>query len=408
MTISRVKNIVLVFLILSGIFLSNAFCNEETSLANDQPLVTATFFDSDLKEALKEVSVQTGINIAVDEVVKGIVTLELKNVPLEKALRMMLIGGGFSFHKVDDFYVVGLADPRNPVFQGLSETEIYYFKNINAQSAKSLLPAFYEPYVKFSDKDLTTENGSATVNAPPDLLEKIMSDLGKIDGERKQIRIKALVTEIRNEVLKNWGMNVLSIDFGAKGTTGSRTLALDLAEGTLTGEGDSSFGHFSTTLNALVNEKKATIHADPVLLVTEGKSGELFVGEKRTLILYSTGTSSTSSSTENVEAGTTLKVAPKIVGNQIELSVAQKVSDFQDNTTDEIVVKSREYSSTVRFLPGQTVMVAGLTNKNDSDTTIKTPILGDIPLIGYLFKQKSKTKDDSELLVFLTAEVVKE
>jgi type II secretory pathway component GspD/PulD (secretin) len=392
--------IILICCLLIGISIPIRAETEKT--AYSEVLVNATFFDSDLRESLKEVSLQTGIAIVCDENIKGIITMNLVNAPFEKALRMMVSGGGFAFKKVDDYYIVGLPDPRNPTFPLLCETAVYNFQNISMESAKSLIPQNYQSYIR-----MDAENGTAIINAPASIISSIMADLGKIDGKRAQIRIKALVTEIRQEVLKNWGMNLMNIDFEATGN-GTRTLALDLVKGTITGEGDGNFGHFATTINALVNEKKVAIHADPVLLVTEGKSGELFVGEKRTLILYSTGTSATSSSTENVEAGVTLKVTPKIVGDQIELTVAQRVSDFNDDTTDKIVVKSREYSSTVRFLPGQTVMVAGLTDKTSSDTTVKTPILGDIPLIGYLFKQKSKLKEDSELLVFLTAEVAKE
>jgi type II secretory pathway component GspD/PulD (secretin) len=379
-----------------------AFALPDDSKKNE-PLVTVTFFDSDLREALKELALQTRTNILIDENVKGVITMDVKDVPLEKTLRMMLIGGGYSYRKVDDFYIVGLPDPKNPAFSGLSESMVYYLKNISADSARSLMPGIYEPYVRFDNgKD------SVSVIAPPELLEKIIADIQKIDGERKQIKIKALVTEIGNEVLKEWGMNLLNIDFNATGK-GDRTLGLDIVSGLITSEGDANFGHFTTTIKAMVDEKKATIHADPVLVVTEGKSGDLFVGEKRTLILYSTGTYSTSSSTENVEAGITLKVTPKIVGDQIELAVSQKVSNFDDDDSkDEIVVKSREYNSTVRFLPGQTVMVAGLTQMNTTDSIIKTPILGDIPIVGYLFKQKSKSKGDSQLLVFLTAEVVKQ
>jgi type II secretory pathway component GspD/PulD (secretin) len=394
-----VKGLLILCLFLGIINLAAA----ETEKENKEPLVTATFFDSDLRESLNEVSMQIGVAFICDDNVKGIITMELKNVPLEKALRMMVSGGGFMFRKIDDYYLIGLPDPRSYTFQMLCETAVYSFKNISIESARALIPDSYKDYIK-----LDTEKGMAMIKAPSSLISEILADLAKIDGAKAQIRIKALVTEIRNEVLKNWGMNLMNIDFNPTATeSGTKTLALNLTKGTLNGEGNASFGHFSTTINALVNDKKATIHADPVLLVTEGKSGELFVGEKRTLILYSTGTSSTTSSTENVEAGVTLKVTPKIVGDQIELTIAQKVSDFDDDTTDEIIVKSREYSSTVRFLPGQTVMVAGLTDKSTSDTTVKTPILGDIPLIGYLFKQKSKSKNDSEILIFLTAEVVK-
>jgi type II secretory pathway component HofQ len=369
---------------------------------SEQPLVTATFFDSDLRESLKEIALQCKVNIVTDENVRGLVTLELKDVPLEKALRMMLFGGGYSFRKIDDFYVVGLADPKNPAFAGLCDTEVFYFENISAESARSLLPNFYEPYVKFdAGKD------SATIIAPPELLAKITADLKKMDGKKCQIMIKALVTEVQNQVLKEWGMDSLNVDLNPT-KVGARTLGVNIPNGLISGSGDGNFGHFEATIKAMVNEKKAIVHADPTLIVNEGKTGELFVGEKRTLILQSQGTNASTSSTENVEAGTSLKVTPRLLGDQIELTFSQKVSGFEDEyRTDQILVRSREFNSVIRFAPGQTVMVAGLTEKKTSNGTLKTPILGDIPLIGLLFKQKSDSKDESQLLIFLTAEVIK-
>ncbi len=375
----------------------------ETGTDGGEPLVTATFFDSDLREALKEISLQTGIAFICDENVRGIITMDLKSVPLEKALRMMVSGGGFTFRKLEDYYIIGLPDPRNPSYQMLCESACYYFKNVGIDSARALIPDNYKSYIK-----LDPERGVAMIKAPSSLLNDILKDLAKIDGARAQIRIKALVTEVNNESLKELGMNLLSIDFTKTGNKVTNT-TLDVLNGTLTGNGFTSFGSFTTTIKALVNEKKATIHADPEIIVTEGKSGELFVGEKRTLILSSQGTNAITSSMENVEAGTYFKVTPKILGDQIELTVSQKISSFgDDGSPDQISVTSREFSSVVRFLPGQTVMVAGITQKNTRNDTVKTPLLGDIPIIGLLFKQRSKAKADSELLIFLTAEVVKE
>ena len=397
----------LLSLLMSCSILACTVAAEEAGVDQSQPLVTATFFETDLREALHEIAIQTGINMTVDENVRGVVTLELKGVPFEKALKMILISGGFSFRKVDDFYVIGWADPRNPGFAGLSESQVYYFKNISVDSAKALLPEFYKPYVKFGIGDKERQD-VAMVSAPPDLLQAILADLKKMDGNREQIKIRALVTEVSNEVLKEWGMDLLKIDFNAVKGSGLELLQLNIPEGTISGSGRVDFGKFETIIKALANEKKAVIHADPVLLVTEGESGELFIGEKRTLILHSQGTSSTTSSTENVEAGTALKVTPRLFDGQIELAVLERISGFDNSTTEEITVKTREYNSVVRFLPGQTVMVAGLTEKREQDSTLKTPILGDIPIIGWLFKQKSKFRGDMELLLFLTGEVVKE
>ncbi len=369
-----------------------------------QPMVTATFFESDLREALSEVSLRTKVNIVADSNVNGTISLELKEVPLEEALYMMLVGGGYTFRKIKDFYLVGLPNLKNPAFTELTETGVYHFRNVQGESIKSLVPEPYGPYVK-----VDSAQNMATVIAPPTILRRILDDLGKIDGDvsKRQFRIKALVTEVQNQVLKEWGMDKLTAYFdGTNG--GAKKLAVDLAAGVIWGEGNASFGHFAAVIQGLVNDKKAVINSDPMVIVTEGKTGNLFVGDRRTLILQSQGATSTTSTTENVEAGTTLQVTPRLFGDQIELTFTQKVNVFDDttSTTNQILVRTREYSSVVRFLPGQTVMVAGLTEKQTKKSTSKTPGLGDIPLIGLFFKQQMDQKSDSDLLIFLTAEVI--
>jgi type IV pilus assembly protein PilQ len=365
----------------------------------DAPLVTATFFESDLREALREVALQTGINITTDENVKGTISMELKEVPLEKSLRMMLIGGGFSFRKVDDFYVVGLADTKNPSFKDLCETGLYCFKNINGESAKALLPSAYENYVR-----IDPVRGLATVSAPPDMLVRIMADLEKLDGLRQQIKVKALITAVRNEVLKEWGLNVLTRDWNTPTSGAGPSYSMDLTNGILNLDVFGDFGHVATAIKALEMDKKAKVYADPVIMVDDGKTGELFVGDRRTIILQS---ATASDKIENIEAGTTLKVTPRLAGNQIELGIIQKVSSFNEESTDSISVRSNEFSSSICIPSGGTLMVVGLTENQSQNQVSKVPILGDIPLIRLFFKHKSDLKTDSQLLIFITAEVVK-
>ena len=75
-----------------------------------EPLVSTVFFETDVRDAVNELIFQTGINIIMDETVRGIVTLDLRDVPLEKALTMLSMAGGFSFRKIDDYYFLGIAD----------------------------------------------------------------------------------------------------------------------------------------------------------------------------------------------------------------------------------------------------------------------------------------------------------
>ena len=140
------------------------------------------------------------------------------------------------------------------------------------------------------------------------------------------------------------------------------------------------------------------IHADPVVQVADGKTADLFVGEQRVLIL---DVYESYDQVEKIEAGTGLKVTPRIFEDRIELEMTQTVSYFVDNNGREPVVRVAEFGSTLRLIPGQTVLVSGLTQVEDRNRTSQTPVLGRIPLLRLLFREGREEQKESELLVFI-------
>jgi type IV pilus assembly protein PilQ len=365
-----------------------------------EPLVTIIFFEMELREALRELALQTGVNIVMDENITGTVTLELENAPLEKALQMMLAGGGFSYRKVDDYYLVGLADPKNRVFADLAETEFYFFKNTKVSTVEALLPEAFRQNVRFDP-----ETNVAAVTAPHGLRERIIADFKKIDTPRAQVRVKALVSEVQTEVVKEWGIDLLNWEFTSSLTKKPDwTAVLGLAPGTLALETD-IYGLLHTKIRALEKEGTAKIHADPVVQVADGKTADLFIGEQRVLIL---DVYETYDQVEKIEAGTGLKVTPRVFEDRIELELTQTVSYFVDNNSSQPVVRLAEFASTLRLIPGQTILVSGLTQVEGRDRMSRTPVLGRIPLIRLFFRESRKEKKESELLLFISAEVVEE
>jgi type II secretory pathway component GspD/PulD (secretin) len=147
------------------------------------------------------------------------------------------------------------------------------------------------------------------------------------------------------------------------------------------------------------------VQADPVVVVTEGKTAQLFVGDKKTIILQ-TEDSSYSNQSETVEAGISLKVTPRVYSDYLELAINQKVSGIEQEEKDRILVKTREFDSVVRLAAGNTMMIAGLTEKQSKSAEQKTPLLGDIPIVRFFFKEKKSEQFDSQMLIFLTAEVL--
>jgi len=365
-----------------------------------EPLVTIVFFETELREALRELAFQTGINIVMDENITGTVTLELTDTPFEKALQMLLAGGGYTYRKVDDYYLVGLADPKNRIFADLAETEFYSFRNVKVSTVEALLPEAFRQNVRFDP-----ETNTAAVTAPRGLKERIIADFKKIDTPRKQVRVKALVSEVQTEIIKEWGIDLFNWEF----TSGLKknpdwTAILGLAPGALALETD-VFGLLHTKIRALEREGTAKIHADPVVQVLDGKTADLFIGEQRFLLLE---VYEAYDQVEKIEAGTGLKVTPRVFEGHIELELTQTVSYFVDNNGSEPVVRVAEFASTLRLLPGQTVLVSGLTQTEGRNRTSQTPVLGRIPLLRLFFRENREEEKESELLVFISAEVVEE
>lgn len=362
----------------------------------EEPLVTIMLFETDLREALSEISLQTGVSIIADQTVSGLVTADLQDVPLEKALRMILFTGGFSYRKVDDFFFVGLPDPRSNTFGALVETEVITLHNTKAQEILDQLPTFLTTYVKGAPG-----GNLLTISAPPLELQRIKNLIKQLDTPRQTVEIKVLVTEVSAQAVKELGNSLLkftadkgqSINEDWSGTIGFEDNLLTLET--------NIWGSLLTKLRLLEEKQEAKIHADPRVLVADRETAELFIGDRQ--ILPIKADADEASRIERIEVGVTLKVTPTIVsGDEVILSLAPEVSHFVSEARPDLVVKRNAVSTTVRLANGQTAVLAGMTMQDYYDLTRKVPILGDIPLIRWLFRSDVKREADREVLVFVT------
>ena len=366
----------------------------------DEITVSTLFYETDIREALGELVLQTGINIIYDETVRGIVTLDLDNVPFEQALRMLLIGGGFTYRKVDDFFLVGLADPRSPMFQSLVETETVRLQYLTASEARALLPTFYDRYLRTPGEGYTM-----TVTGPPDIIERLRTDLAKIDTPQQEVLIKALVTEISAEALEELGgtfFNWSTQGFPAWDSEGLFSIGLP-APGTVSIE-TGLFGQLEARIRALEQNDEATVRANPQIRVVDRRTANLFMGDTRHIILTPEGAASR---LERVDVGVTLNVTPRILANnQIHLTIAPEISHVTDERREDLVVRRSEMSTSLFLESGETALLAGMTVEDILEQERKVPILGDIPLLRLLFRQTIERQSERELLVFITAEII--
>jgi len=361
----------------------------------EPPLVNLFLFESSIRDALSEVSLQTGVNIIPDSTVTGRVTVDLQDVPLEQALRIILIGGGYSYRKIDDFYFVGLPDPRSITFRELADTKIVVLKHVTAGEIMSALPTFLANYVK-GERDGST----LTITAPPGELARILELIETLDVAQRQVEIQVIVTEISTKALKELGLNLFEAVFGAgEAFKENWTAKLGLQNNLFSLE-TNILGNILLNLKALEEAQAASIHADPRVLVGDGQSAELFVGDRQILLLADSNDKTTR--LERVEVGMHLKVTPRIIGNEIVLAIAPEMSHFVSESKSNLVVKQSSVSTTVRLKDGQTAVLAGMTLQEEGDQTRKVPILGDIPIIRWLFRSDAERTAEKELLILVT------
>ena len=367
----------------------------EATGSEGEPLVNLFLFETSIKDALSEIALQAGVNIIPDSTVSGVVTLDLQNVPLERALRMVLIGGGFTFRKIDDFYFVGLPDPRSTTFGELAEIQVISLKNLTAGQILANLPPFLLNYVK-GERD----GRVLTITAPPAELEKIIQFIEALDLPQKQVEIQVIVTEITAKALKELGTNLFEFSMGAGEKLNQAWSGRVGLQNSLLALESNLFGQLLLSLKALEETQEAKVHADPHVLVSDGQSAQLFVGDRQILLL--TDSDDRTTRVERIEVGMSLRVTPQIMGDEILLSIAPEMSHFVNESKSQLVVKQSSISTTVKLQNGQTALLAGMTVQEEGDQVRKVPILGDIPIVRWLFRSDSTRVAERELLIFVT------
>jgi type II secretory pathway component GspD/PulD (secretin) len=392
----------------------------DSQASEDQPLISNVFFYTDIRQAIADVAAQSGVSIIVDETVQGMITLEIVDLPLEQCLRRMLSPFGFTFRKMDGYYLVGSAYPDSPSFAALSVTEMIPLNYLRAKDAQSLLSRFYEPFIR-----VNAEMNALAVSASPEIIARIKEDLTKIDVPPRQVMIEAVVTEFSENARKELGMDYSWL--GVKDGKSWNIIApfaslLDTALNVAVPQDELGVVHvrpgtykgwsygFMGGLRAMIDDGKIKIRANPRIATIEGQKATIFIGQEEYYILYTPGVTYAYGQLERILVGVSLTITPFISQQgEITVEIEPEVSDVVGvGTTDLPVVNKRTVKTKVRVREGETIIIGGLLQKNEVTRGWKIPILGQIPILGYLFSHTSKVTEENEVVVFITPHILTE
>lgn len=311
-------------------------------------------------------------------------------------------------------------------------------------------PISVSPFEAASGITITPDkaSNSLVIAASPSDYQSLVQILRQLDRRRRQVFVEAMIVEASIDKLQELGTkwravakhNGEPVFVGGVGKMDSAALTSIITG--LTGLTMGGMGNFfnvpvttvgsdgtPTTSSMTIpgfsaifsmNEFKDAVNvlSTPQILTSDNKEAEIVVGEnvpmvsKRERDVTTTGT--VLNSIERKDVGITLRITPQITeGDYVKLDLYQEISALKEDSEEILInvgpsMTKRSTKTSVVVKDGQTVVIGGLMQEKDIENLTKVPVLGDVPVLGYLFKQKSLSKTKTNLLVFLTPRVVKE
>jgi len=258
---------------------------EKKETTEEARLITNVFFETDMREALRDISAQAGIPLVADDSVQGLVSLEVQDRPLEETLKIMLSSGGYSYKKMDGYYLIGTAEPGSPTFEKLTTTIYIKPTYFSAREVSGLLSSSFSPYIQVSE-----EQNVLTVTASDDVITRIRTDISEIDKAPQQIVLQAVVTDISESGIKTLSRS-MNWTFSQSDNDDARQ---NLRRNNVTTQGlsfdPSSLGSMGLTyattgkltrglisaIKALVVNDKAVIRATPRISTLDGHQARIY------------------------------------------------------------------------------------------------------------------------------------
>lgn len=377
--------------------------------AKKPTLVTNVFYETSLRQVLSDIATQVGVVIVPDVSVRGVVTCELKDVPLDKALEIVLAGTGFVVKKTPDYYLVCSAHLESPSFTLISQTEVVKLNYVKADAAAKLLSSTFRPYVQADEK-----SDIVCITAPRDLMERIAADLRMIDQPPRHVLLEArIVVMERSDLLDlgvQWSWPQILVgafsDSSQHGGGAPPRWPWGIRIGYTPGKEFTN--SLVLTLNLLAQNDEATVIARPQLMAQSGKEAEIKVNTEEYFEITSEGVYVTSR-LEKIETGTVLKIIPRIGDKgDITLTMATEVSGVVARGENNLPVVTRRIAqSTVRIEDGGTAVLAGLMDTRTGENQSWVPGLGRLPLVGRLFRSDTSQNASRQVAVFVTASLVR-
>jgi type IV pilus assembly protein PilQ len=422
--------------------------------------LSLNFQNIDVRSVLQVIADFTGLNIITSDTVGGNLTLRLKDVPWDQALDIILQSKGLDMRKTGN--VVWIA-PRDEL--ATKEKLALEARQQIADLEPTRTESFQLNYQKgedfrrlLTDKEqrILSRRGSAVVDPrtntvfvqdTPTKLEEVRRLLRQVDVAVRQVMIEARVVEATDRFSRNLGVRLGIHDRSGGNRIGGSSSSPRFTQGAKLEDTTFHTGQISTPVPTLNDFTNVNLPAPAIAGISPGAFSVILFNEAMTRFLnleisalqadgrgkvissprvitadkvealieqgteipYQQATSSGATSIAFKKATLSLKVKPQITpDDRVIMNLAVHKDSRGTDTPAGPAIDTKQVTTEVLIDNGGTVVIGGIYEQTQQNNTNKIPVLGDLPYIGFLFKQNQKIDDKSELLVFITPRILKD
>lgn len=416
--------------------------------------LSLNFQNVDMRAVLQVIADFTGLNIITSDTVTGNLTLRLKDVPWDQALDIMLQAKGLGQRQVGNVILIA---PRDEIatkekldlefLQQISDLEPIHTESfqMSYQKADVIRTMLADPVQKMLSKRgsvaMDARTNTLFVRDTPTQLEELRKLLVKIDIPVRQVMIEARIVEAIDTFSRNLGarFGVQSNSAGGLGVSGTQAGSSALATGgspsgsTLfnnvnmpalgaAGAAAALGGPFTLglslikinngtlvnlELSALESDGRGKVIASPRIVTADQVEATIEQGAR---IPFQQATSSGATSVVFRDATLRLRVTPQITpANNVIMNLNVNQDSIGEITATGVpTINTKQITTQVLVENGGTVVIGGIFSRDENNLTNRVPLLGDIPLLGNVFRNNARRDNKTELLIFVTPRILKD
>lgn len=286
------------------------------------------------------------------------------------------------------------------------------------------------------------QTNSIVLSGSPHIISDLESVIYDLDIRRAQVLVEAIIVEVSNNRAKDLGVQWLfrgadngstpagGINFGggASGSSSASPGIISLLAGeeaaaaALSGVRGAAFGlgklrdgafSFASLITALANDTESNLLSTPSLLTLDNEEASILVGQEIPVLTGSTASSTNANPFQTIsrqEVGIKLLVTPQInEGDAVQLSIEQEVSSLSPSTSAaDVITDKRTIKTSVLVNDRAMIVLGGLIDEQVNEQSARVPLLGDIPILGRLFRSDSSSTTKRNLMVFIRPTIVRD